>query len=221
MFVITTAAATTDLTTLDSVKLELGITATDEDDYLTAKIDRISSTICSYLNVKPATDGTRSLGRETLVETFRQPMVRFIPRLQRLNLELLLSRYPVTSIASIVVDGTALLTTEYEVDGATGILYRLTTDSVRTFWVGASIVVTYTAGWLLPNDSGNNMPFDIEDAAIGLIKLARAARERDPLVKSENFAGILATTYWTPSPGDDPIPPDIAYKLAPYRNISV
>lgn len=221
MLVITSAADSTDLTTLETVKLELGITASDEDEYIASKIERVSSTVCTYLNVAAGTDGTRTLGRETLTETFQLSINRQVQSSINGRSELTLARYPVSSITSVTVSGTALDTADYGVDGATGILYRLNSDGVQCQWETGLIVVVYVAGWLLPGDTGSNMPLDIEDATIGLIKLARAARERDPLVKSENFAGILSTTYWTPDGDSSAIPPDIAYKLAPYRNISV
>ena len=62
-------AATTALTTLDRVKLSLGVTDDADDEYLEMMIAEQSDYVCGYLNVAMADDGTRTLGLETLEET--------------------------------------------------------------------------------------------------------------------------------------------------------
>jgi hypothetical protein len=213
---LSTVAESTALTTVQAVKDRLAITTTTEDDYLTDQIDRATAAICTYLNVAPTTNGARTLGSETLVETFRfgNAYSANLP----FNNDLLLARGPVTSITSVVVDGTTLDPTEYEVDGLTGCLHRLTTSDVFTPWYGRKIVVTYVAGWALPDDDDRTLPFDIEDAAIELVKANRFGRARDPLLRSENILESLYS-YSLFAPGDTPdvFPPSVTAKLAPYR----
>ena len=225
MFTVSTPAATTALTTLQNVKDELVITGTDEDAYLTAKIARVSAQICTYLKVPTAGDRTRTLGRETLVETLRRdrPMGydpgwtgtyldRFGPADSR-HTQLLLARRPIVSVTSVVEDGTTLDASSYESNGAAGILTRLSSD-VPAAWAARKIVITYVAGWLLPEDASANMPGDIEDAAIRLIKSARFARERDPYIKSETIPGPITTVY---QDATSELPEDICALLDPYR----
>lgn len=212
MLVVSSAAENTALTTLDEVKAQLSITATDEDTYLESAITRATAAICTYLNVPSATNGTKTLGRETLVETFR--LARHEPLL-------VLSRYPITSIASITEDGTTVDAAEYEIRGG-GLVARLTADDVESCWLPVKIVVTYTAGWLMPDDDGRTLPQDIEDACIALIKAARFNRTRDPLLRSENILeSLYSYTLFSPSDKDGVMPADVAALLAPYRNVTL
>lgn len=211
MLAVSVAAATTGLTTVARVKAALSIGDTSEDTFLTEEIVRVSALICDYLGVVAADDGTRPLGRETLVETFRLP---------RCRPEIILSRAPVTSITSVVEDGETLTASDYEIDKAPGLLRRLSDDE-RIEWPAVKIVVTYVAGWLLPGDASANMPAGIEAAAIELIKARRAARTRDPLVKSREVPGVLRTDYWVGAVGDGGvITTDLASMLDPYRNLA-
>ena len=212
MLVVSSAADNTALTTLEEVKAQLSITATDEDTYLESAITRATAAVCTYLNVPTATDGTRTLGRETLVETLR---------LKTYEPFIVLGRYPISSIASITEDGTTVDASEYEIRGA-GIVARLTDDDSTKCWLPVKIVVTYTAGWLLPDDDSRNLPQDIEDAAIALIKAARFNRTRDPLLRSENILeSLYSYTLFSPSDKDGVMPADVAALLAPYRNVNI
>jgi hypothetical protein len=219
---VLTQAAKTDLTTLAAVKSELGIKGGQDNEWLTLQIQVATQIVTGYLNISEADDGTSTLGRETLVETFRVHHSRYLSR--RLDSErnqyLILSRRPVTSIASIVQDGTALDPSEYEVDGA-GILKHLAADR-PTDWNGNKIVATYTAGFLLPGQSGRNLHIAIESATIGLVKAAYGARDRDPNIKSENIPGLIETNYFfrSPEPGA-PLPEEIAQKLNKFRQINI
>lgn len=212
MLTVTTPAASTALTTLAAVKLDLEISDGSEDAYLMAVIDRASQAICTFLNVRDADDGSATLGRETLVETLRPPV----------NSEkIILSRYPVVSITSVVIDTTTTLDAdEYEIDGRTGFLIRLDGNDNQVCWEQCSkIAITYVAGWLLPNDAGRNLPADIEDAAISMIKAARVARNRDPLAKRIEIPDVRTIDYWVGAvPGNTGgMSSDVQAKLDPYR----
>jgi hypothetical protein len=205
MFTVQTATTSTGLTTLAAVKAELQITGNAEDAYLEEQILRVSAAITTYLNVATSNTGSRTLFKETLVETVRYPVKRMV-----------LSRYPVTSIASLVEDGTTVDPTLYEVDGAYGIVTRYDANSYKRDWCFRKCVITYDGGFA-------TIPKDIEDACIGIIKGVRSARTRDPLVKSEDIPGVLSTTYWVGAVGQaqGEFPPEIAAKLDGYRNIPI
>jgi hypothetical protein len=178
---VTKPAATTGLTTVDAVKFELGISDASEDDYLSAQINRASSLICTYLGVAVADDATMTLGRETLLETIRP---------EKYDQTLILSRRPIVSIASVTEESDAVDAADYLIGYNTGILSRLN-NGFPALWLGKwsafadqSISIAYTAGWLLPGDTGRNLPFEIEDVAISIVKASRFGRMRDPLIRS-------------------------------------
>ena len=220
---VVTPADETDLTLVDTVKQDLGITSGAEDDYLTELIKRVSSQVCAYLKVPQADDGSRTLAAEELRETFR-----FAGGHRRRlcgdgdNLRhsrLILSRKPVTAISSVIENGVTLDADDYQIIGRSGILVRLSNDRERDWNTGAKIVVVYTAGWLLADEGDDaTLPDEIEGAAIDIIKGARAARKRDPLVKAKQVQDIDQVEYWVGGiPGQGTLPPDIAAKLDPYK----
>lgn len=214
MFTVSSAAETTALTTRTAVKDALSITGTDEDTFIDKSIIGATAAICGYCKVPEALDGTRTFGRETLVETFR---------LSKCQKEIMLARglWPVSNI-SIVEDGVALSSEEFE-QREGGVIARLTTDDCEWVWPEhKKIVVTYRAGWLLPNDEGHNLPQEIEDAAIGLIKSVRFNRTRDPLLRSENILeSLYSYTLFAPSDKDGLMPADVADQLSRYRYVSI
>lgn len=207
MLSVTTAALTTDLTILETVKTELQITDTSEDDYLTRQIAVASAAICTYLSVVMADDGTVTLGRETLVQTFTPSSY---------NGFLVMARRPIVSVTSVEEDGSAIDASEYSFDF--GRIKRLGSSS----WTNVEYAVEYTAGWLLPGDSGRNLPVEIEDAAIALIKANRFSRSRDPLLKSENILeGLYGYSLFDPRDGSAGLPPEVSSKIDRFRNVFV
>ncbi len=195
MLTVITPAASHDLTTVAAVKAELALSGSGDDAWLADTITRASATVRRWCN--------RVFAAETVRETYR--LARPVP-------ELLLSRLPVVTIASVTVDGSTLASTEYETDTEKGVLYHL--DSRRRFlcWSADVIEVEYTAGFTLPGAVGRTLPEDVEKAAIALVKAAYFARTRDPLVKSESVEGVGSTAYWV----GDAMPPDIAGALSGY-----
>lgn len=223
MLVVSSPAATTALTTRDRFKAAANITTTTDDDFIDTQIISISDQINTILGVAAATDGTRTIGRETLVETIRSDQNdRYGSRcvIHQGYVALIPSRFPVVSITSITEDGVAVDAADYELDGVSGLIRRLSSDD-PVDWSAGKIVITYVAGWLLPNDTGRNLPYDLEDAAISMIRASRFSRDRDPALKSESFVQRLyeyelfagaATTGGS-------VPPDAMAALNRYRNI--
>lgn len=212
MLTVVTAAETTKLTTLESVKDDLAITGTDEDTFLEKAISRASEFIVNHLKVGSADDGSVTIGRETLSERFdldgSAPHLlfsRIVPR-----------AWPCT-VVSVTEGETLLAASEYRLE-AGGLLRRMSSDTPSD-WPSGKVVAVYTAGWALPGDTGRNMPQVLEDAAIGLIKQARLNRTRDQTLRSENILeGLYSYTLFAPSDNPGGIPDDIAAMLAPFVN---
>ena len=201
MLNVITAAASSDLTTRAMVKAELGITGGGDDAWLDTTITRASAAIARWCN--------RTFALETVRDTFR--LDRYLP-------DLSLSRFPVVSIASVTVAGTALdPAADYEAGADNGLLYRIDSRGKFMCWPSEVVVVEYDAGFVLPGQQGRTLPPDVEQATILLVKETWFARGRDPLVKMEDIAGIGRTDLWVGPRGDDDMPPDIAGLLSRHR----
>ena len=218
MLIVSTPADTTALTTLVAVKEEMKIVGGADDAWLRRQIDGASALACAYLGVPMANDGTANLGRETVVETIR--LDRGHPRRGRWDVrrhDLRLARWPISSVTSVEEAGTVLDAAAYEMDVELGALTRLS-GGAPSFWAVGKIVITYVAGWLLPGDEGRNLPPEIEDAVIELVKASVFGRSRDPAIKSEQADGIDSVTYFFGTPGEGPMPASVVMKLDRYRN---
>lgn len=216
MLVVTVPATNHRLVTLEVVKAELRVTGTSEDDFLGNAIDRASAAIERWCN--------RVFAVETVRETFaRSQLAGFhMPAFGNSSDSLVLTRWPVVSLVSVTESGSALATSAYEFDPASGLLYRLGNGGLRRPWMNGAAVVEYQAGYVLPGDDGRDLPADIERAAVMLVKAEWFARDRDPLVKTEDVTGVLATTYWVGGiPGGGTLPPDVEGLLSPYRSPAV
>jgi hypothetical protein len=201
---VVTPADSVDLTILANVKAELGITGTAEDSTIETWIDQASAACTAYCN--------RVFAEETVAETFRN-------RDGERTRVILLDRFPVTDVTSVVEDGTTLTeNTDFEVDPATGRVYRLSSD-LDVDWSFSKLVVTYTGGYALLGA----LPYNVERACIGLVKLLRANATRDPSLRSENIlSGLYSYTLFNPSSDYVAgLPGDVEALLAPYRNITV
>lgn len=217
MLEVIEAAATTALTTLERVKLSLGISDDADDEFLEMQIADQSDYVCAYCNVAMADDGTRTLGLETLEEMLTLPM---------------LSRLPVVEILTITDgNGEPYDPADYLINPVSGRFVGPASDRWMNLVYNYTpppipMIVRYKAGWLLPGDEGRNLPLVIETGCTSLISTARAGRGRDPLVKAEDIPGVLRTEYWVgavggSAAGGSGLPPEIASRLSPYRRYVV
>ena len=174
MLMIVTPAQSYDLTVLATVKAELGITDRAEDENLARWITQASNIVARYCNCVFA--------KETVEETFRRTT---------LSDDILLSRYPVASIVSVVENGVTLATIDYEVRAESGLLTKLSNDEPAC-WPSGKIVVTYTAGHSLLGD----LPYGVERATIMLVNQYRYSAERDPQLRSESTEGAGLSSYF-------------------------
>jgi len=196
---VTTQATSRDLTVLDTVKSELDITDASQNEKLARMITQASGMLAERCN--------RVFAQETVSEQFRLTVS---------SETLKLTRYPVSVIASIVENGTALVAADYELDGPSGILKRLSSDT-PTCWPSGKITVAYTAGYLLLD----NVPHSLERACIVLVKSMFHAAARDPLVKGESVPGVQDTQYWVGAVGDAGLPPEVEEAISYFREPSV
>lgn len=198
---VTVAATTHDLTILDTVKEELGISDTTEDTLLQRWIKEESIRIATACN--------RVFGQETVSQTVRLNAYEGIDAIP-------LRRFPVVSIASVTENDTALTTDEYEVDAGAGVIYRLDGADGRICWASGKIVIVYVAGYILLD----GLPRDIEQACIKLVSHRRAARGRDPYLKAQDIPGVRSQQFWIATDGSG-FPPDVEAVIANYRVFSL
>ena len=210
MLTVLTAPTDTDLTTLATMKAELGIVTGADDAAILAMIGQASAAIERDLN-------RGALGLASYCETYRtSPSTGGYSGRGRLRL--MLSRTPVATITSIVEDGQTLTAgDDFDFEADVGFVNRLAGGRVRE-WTAQTIQVTYDAGYVLPRFPARDLPADIERACLSLVKLYYFARNRDPLVKSEDVQGAVNTAYFV---GGGAIPPDISGLLDRFREISI
>lgn len=197
---ISSPPPTTQLTTLGNAKLDLAVSMSEDDAYITFLITRASSIITGWIG--------RAIGQQTVVQTFRQTYGAYLynpyppaygaqPQDGNRVSPLILAFRPVISITSITEDGGSALTqgTDFEVQSASGLVWRLA-SGVRQQWSGSSTVVTYQSGYVLPSDTGTRtMPADIEDVALGLVRSAYFSRGQDPSIILEVTDNVGRTGY--------------------------
>lgn len=101
---------------------------------------------------------------------------------------------------------------DFQVDCKTGEVHRVFLDGYVSKWPVQKITAEYLAGF-------EEVPGDIRDAAIELVKFRYFMRTRDPGVRSENVEGILQSDYWfgTGPGGPADMPAYVADKLSRYR----
>jgi hypothetical protein len=196
------------LTTRANVKTAMGISGADRDTLIDFLIPRASALIVGACGL--AADGAGSqptFGLETLRATFRN--------CGRARGEVLTLpwRVPVAGISACVEDGVTLVAgTDFDLIGAKPGRLRRLNDGSPALWSSAAILVTFSAGWSLPEA----VPYDMEAAAIEQIRAMVFAAKRDPAVRSQNVADVVSVSYALPG-GDTftgVILPQVASALA-------
>jgi hypothetical protein len=231
---ITTAATDRKLTTLGRAREDVAALKGASDPWLTKAIERASDEVCQIISVARGGITPPTLAQETLTEVFRSDRATWVSGTWPFEwssdhpparTKLRLARRPVASITSIDIDGTALTAAEYALDGAAGIIERLTTDGVPTAWNGLVVTIVYVAGYGIPGS--NVLPALLpryEEACILLVKDRWLNKDRDQRLRSEEVNGVRNTSYWVgPIDGNDPsgLPAEVARLLYPDREIGV
>jgi hypothetical protein len=192
MLTVVTPAETCDLVRFNEAREALGLAGGGSDVELKRWIGEASAAIVKFCN--------RTFAQETVAETFR---------LESCKPALLLSRFPVVSIASVVENGAALSATDYELASDSGQLMRLSADAPAV-WSGKTIV-TYVAGHTL-----DDMPKDIKRAAVLLVNQYRYSTIRDPQLRGNAVEGIGSRSFFD-GMGETGMAPEIAGLLADHR----
>lgn len=202
---VVTPATSYDLTDLETVKDELGIGDNTDDTKLKRWISAASAAAAQFCN--------RVFPVETVSDQIwprRDPWPRLV---DGRPMPLQLSRWPLVAIASLTLDGTALVAgTDFIADNQLGQLTRLDADGNPKPWTASAIVAQFTAGYAA-------IPNEIADAVIRLVKIRYFGRDRDPMVRAENVEGVESRTYWfaTGPGGTGNMPPDVTDLLDNYR----
>lgn len=198
LLTVTSAAtlANRRLCTLAAVKAELDITVTTYDTALTALIDDVSASIASHCK--------RVLAEETVRETWR-----CVDCAEKL----ILARWPVSAVSLVSENGVELNSSDWELDGAKGFLWRLR-DDARCCWSATKVVVDYTAGWRVPDQATPTLPGEISRAAVITAAAWRLARGRDPMLRSDTADGVGGSS-WIATADMGALPPQAETLLAP------
>lgn len=200
MLEIITAATDSRLISIEAARVAIGLADDDtsQDAALQALIDQASAAIVSFIG--------QPLARQTYRETVWS---------RSASDSLMLSRFPVASIASVGVDGADIDADGYRVDLATGIVHRRSPTRCGPFWPAGETVVEYAAGYELPGD----LPADIQRAAILMLRQSHSAGGRDPLLRSEDTDGVASFTYF--AAGSSAVPLEAQALLSPYQTVAV
>lgn len=154
-------------------------------------LDEASATIASGCS--------RVLHEQTVVETWRAVG----------NGSLLPSRWPIGSIASVVVDGETLEASDYEVDGT--FVYRLSNDK-RVGWCASKVVMTYTGGY-----PANAIPADLKRACLDLAVNLYSTQGRDMTLRSVNIPDIENVSYRDVGNGGGIVPDHVMAVISQYK----
>ena len=200
LLVITTPATNTALATRAYVKGELSIADNSEDARIDAYIAQASAAIAGWCG--------RVFARETVTETFRLTSPIALDHL-------VLRRFPVVSIVSVVEDGTSLDAADYEVNTESGVLFRLSGDDLSS-WCATKIVVSYTAGYSLPNSA----PEALQRACVDLVSYYRSSAGRDHSLRSESLDGVDSASYFDGAGERGGLPPAVAGLLQQFQTPS-
>lgn len=221
----TDPASPYDLVTLAMAKEELNISGSENDALLQRWITATSKRIAKYCDrvfpVEQVTETFRTdAGVDASVHQFRS--VSFYGNGAK-SLELTRRRLPTVSIESIVEDNTRTLVagTDYTVDMANGIVYRLYNTGTANWPLFSKVEIQYHGGF-------DSIPEDLAEACLMAMKSRWANRLRDPNLRQLTIEGVGSKTYWIPQsstessePGSgDDLGPSITAMLVDYRGWS-
>jgi hypothetical protein len=179
------------LTTLQTVKDELGITTTNEDSYLERQINVYSSLF------EDATDRKWFKGDEVTEKIKSHGDTRLVVS----------EHTPIESIKKIVINGNEIESSTYEIEDASKGYIQRTNGVWPSTAVGRRRMetynkysefdceVTYTGGYVTPHqaDTGQftprDLPYDIEEAVLSTISTKYKLKDRPGNIESESIEG--------------------------------
>lgn len=199
MLTVVTPANDYHLLTVDERRRAARVIGGSADIALEAMSLQASAIIASLCKMPRAGVSVPTLLRETFSETIRP--VHF-------QEHLILGRRFVTSVASVTVNGIALVVADYEIASSEGVLYRLSGNE-RRGWDCTKTVVQFVAGFV-------DIPYDLKMAAAKLVSGAYTAMVQDPALKREYVIGVGEYEYFGGLRGEAAIPPEVKHVLMPY-----
>lgn len=200
-FSVTTVNEDRGLLTEAELRSAVGVDLSD--DQVADLGNRVAAAIVSACRVAAAGAVPPTLRLEAVCNSYRLKSAQDV---------LVLSRAPVTSIASIVENDVTLDADDYELDARSGILARLS-DDAETTWPCGKIIVAYTAGW-------ETVPHDLRAIAAELAQhYWSEGQQIDPNLRSLDIPGVISTQRWVES-NTAPIPEHLmrALKMGGYVN---
>ena len=222
---VVTAAPTGDLVDLATFKDDWDINDTTHDAFLGRTITRCSTSIANYCN--------RLFGAATYQDSFRLDRGGRLGRaLDGSRNPLSLSQFPVPQILSVTLqysDGSSdslVQGTDFEVNPATGQIYRLDSDTgLPIDWSPVQTLIVFQAGFLLPAMNAASypavapLPADIQDAVGRMVYSRYSERSRDPYLKRIEDPRVGVKEFWIgTTPGSEgAMTPDVADILDNYR----
>jgi hypothetical protein len=224
--VVVQKAPNQDLVTLEDMRIEFGFPSS-QDAKMARWITQASAAVAAY---------TRRVWRqETVTETWHNNWfdLYYSSSFTGDPKPLVLTRYPVSSVAMVAEGDTDLTDTQWILENQGGLLYRTNDwapdpipsnpifpgveppipDPVMTAWCGNTVTVTYTAGYLSTND----IPADVQQACTTLLAHRSSSSRRDPALRSIDIPGVQAETYWVGQIGENgALPPEVVGLLTPH-----
>jgi len=212
---VNTSAPHRELTLIEVVKSELGITGSSHDGLLANYIKRASDFIVSHTG--------REFVRETVTELLPAKGSRFMT----------LSRRPIVSITQVKLDGSTISSTTYSIDDANaGIVFRedrwtntgITTSFITTRPSGdgrRDWSIKYVAGYITPGstEGESNLPSDIEFACAEIVKAWYLSRTENANIKRQRVGDASEEKFdITESRG---IPPIALSVLDKWRSVDL
>ena len=199
-----TPPASYDLTSLTTVKSELGVSGSQSDAQLKRYISAASIAAEQFCN--------RDFVVEAVQDAFWPQRDAYPVSIPGGVSPLQLSRWPLVSLGAVVENAVTLtIGTDFIADMAKGQLSRLDLSAFPKPWAALPITVSYSAGYA-------TIPPDIEDAVIRMIRNRWFARNRDPMAREINIPGVLEQQFWVATGTDaGNMTPDVVDILENYR----
>lgn len=187
MLIVTEPAGSYDLINLNTA---LAVTGSTDHSKVRRCLTQASDVISRWCN--------RIFPIETLQETFQ---ARDRPS------HLVLARYPVVEIVSIIECDATLAPSDYHVDRETGVLLRLNSGRFWA-WPAGNVVVTYRAGYA-------TIPGAVQRAAELLVARFHWFDGADMLVRSVDVPDVSSRSYLDHPAGH--LPAEVEALLSDYR----
>lgn len=183
MLTIETPNTDRSLLTLAELRAAAGVSDNSKDAVLVPLGNYVSAMITKACKVAIAGAIPPTLRLETVTET-----IRYRSRSGKAD-GLVLARRPVVEIVSVTEHGNEISASNYELDAAASILYRMSgTCPIRWYCLG-DIVVEYSAGYEV-------VPDDLKYAAIKFVQAELVTGSRDPNLKSLEIVGVSRREWW-------------------------